>query len=202
VIGRQRRWGLWRGERGVALVLTLLVLLSLSGLLAAYLAVAAHEPHISRNLSDASRSRYVAEAGIERAYNVLVATGDVVGRWSELLVGATVAQPWVAVDGLTNIAVGAQPNSGVFTVVLRNDNGPADTHLTGLSATTRPAMDASPNDDNNRTVIVRSTGTFNGVTTTIEAVVQRAPLPAGVPVSAEVLQRMRALHSITSWREL
>jgi hypothetical protein len=51
-------------------------------------------------------------------------------------------------------------------------------------------------------VIVRSTGTFNGVTTTIEAVVQRAPLPAGVPVSAEVLQRMRALHSITSWREL
>ena len=202
MIGRQRRWRLWRGERGVALVVTLVVLLSLSGLLAAYLAVSAHEPQISRNLADASRSRYVAEAGVERAYNVLVVTGDALGRWSEVLVGATVAQPWVAIAGLTNVAIGAQPNGGIVSVVVRNDNGPVDTRLTGLTATSTPAMDVSPTDDNNRTVIIRSTGTFNGVTSTIEAVVQRAPLPAGVPVSAETLQSMRALHSITSWREL
>lgn len=197
-----RRGLLMRGERGMALVLTLLMLLSLSGLLAAYLAVSSVEPQISRNLADASRARYLAEAGIERGYNVLVATGDAAGRWSELLAGATVTQPWVAVAGLTNIAIGPQPNGGVFSVTIRNDNGPTDTRLTGLSAISTPSMDTSPTTDDNRTVIIRSTGTFNGVATTIEAVVQRASLPAGVAVNAEALQGMRALHSITSWREL
>jgi Tfp pilus assembly protein PilX len=197
-----RRRQVWRGQRGVALVLTLLVLLGLGGLLAAYLAVSSLEPQMSRNLADTSRSRYLAEAGMERAYNVLVAAGDASGRWSELLAGATVGQPWVAIAGLTNVAVGATPNAGVFSVTIRNDNGPSDTRLTGLTASTTPPMDASPTADDNRTVIVRSAGTVNGTTTTIEAVVRRAALPAGVTITAETLQSMRALHSITSWREL
>ena len=164
-------------ERGVALVLTLLVLLVLGGLLAAYLAVSTLEPQISRNLADASRARHLAEAGIERGFNVLVASADASGGWSDLLAGATTVRPWVALAGLTNTAIGVA-GAGTFSVSLRNDNGAADTPLTGLSATTRPAMDTSPTVDDNKTVIVRSIGTFNGVTKTIEVVVQRAALPA------------------------
>jgi Tfp pilus assembly protein PilX len=163
-------------ERGVALVLTLLVLLVLGGLLAAYLGVSTLEPQISRNLADASRARHLAEAGIERGFNVLVATTDAAGGWSDLLASATTARPWVALPGLTNAAIGAA-GAGTFSVSIRNDNGAADTPLTGLSATTRPVMDTSPTADDNKTIIVRSIGTFNGVTKTVEVVVQRAALP-------------------------
>ena len=51
-----------RNERGIALILALMVLLCLTGLVLSYLSVSALEPQISRNLSDASRSRYLAEA--------------------------------------------------------------------------------------------------------------------------------------------
>jgi Tfp pilus assembly protein PilX len=163
-------------QRGVAFVLVLLVLLGLSGLLAAYLAVSTLEPQISRNLAAASRARYLAEAGIERGFNVLVATADADGGWSGLLGGATTARPWVAIAGLTNIAVGVGA-AGTFSVTIRNDNGAPDTPLTGLSATTRPAMDTSPTADANGTVIMRSAGTFSGLTKTIEVVVRRAEVP-------------------------
>jgi hypothetical protein len=46
-----------------------------------------------------------------------------------------------------------------------------------LSGTTNPAMDTSPTTDANKTVIMRSAGTFNGTTKTIEVVVQRVALP-------------------------
>jgi Tfp pilus assembly protein PilX len=163
-------------QHGIALVLVLVLLLGLSGLLAAYLAVSTLEPQISRNLAAASRARYLAEAGIERGFNVLVATADAAGGWSGLLGAATPGRPWVAIAGLTNIAVGVGA-SGTFSVTIRNDNGAADTPLTGLSATTRPAMDTSPSADANGTVIMRSAGTFGGLTKTIEVVVRRAGVP-------------------------
>jgi hypothetical protein len=67
---------------------------------------------------------------------------------------------------------------GTFSVTIRNDNGGADTPLTGLSATTRPTMDTSATTDANATVIMRSAGTFNGTTKTVEVVVRRAALPS------------------------
>ena len=165
-------------ERGVALVLTLVLLLGLGGLVAAYLAVSTLEPQIARNLADASRARHLAEAGIERGFNVLVATAaEAGGGWSGLLAGATAQRPWVGLAGLTNIALGSAAR-GTFSVTIRNDNGGADTTLTGLSATTRPAMDTSPTIDANATVIMRSAGTFNGMTKTVEVVVRRAALPS------------------------
>jgi Tfp pilus assembly protein PilX len=160
-------------ERGVALVLTLLVLLGVGGLLAAYLAVSTIEPQISRNLAEASRARYLAEAGIERGFTVLIASADAAGGWSGLLAGATTARPWVALDGLTNAVLAG----GRFSVMIRNDNGATDTPLTGLSATTRPAMDTSPTVDANTTLIMRASGTSNRATKTIEVVVRRAALP-------------------------
>ena len=164
-------------ERGVALVLTLVLLLGLGGLVAAYLAISTLEPQIARNLADGSRARHLAEAGIERGFNVLVATAaDAGGGWSDLLAGATAQRPWVGLAGLTNIALGSATR-GTFSVTIRNDIGAADTTLTGLSATTRPAMDTSPTTDANATVIMRSAGTFNGMTKTVEVVVRRAALP-------------------------
>ena len=197
----QRRACLSRDERGVALILTLLLLLGLGGLVAAYLAISALEPQISRNLADGTRARYLAEAGIERGFNVLSETADSDGSWTTLLAGASTARPWVAIAGLTDTAV-ADPANGTFSVTVRNDNGAPDTTVTGLSAATRPPMDTSPTDDANRTVIMRSAGTFNRATATIEVVVQRAPLPPGSSTSAEALRELRALHSITSWREI
>jgi Tfp pilus assembly protein PilX len=174
-----RRHGRTGGkERGLALVLTLVLLLGLGGLVAAYLAVSTLEPQISRNLADGSRARNLAEAGIERGFNVLVAAAaDAGGGWSDLLAGATAQRPWVALAGMTNIALGSAATRGTFSVIIRNDNGAADTPLTGLSATTRPAMDTSATTDANATVIMRSAGTFNGLTKTVEVVVRRAALP-------------------------
>jgi Tfp pilus assembly protein PilX len=162
-----------RNERGIALILALMVLLCLTGLVLSYLSVSALEPQISRNLSDASRSRYLAEAGIERGYNVLTKTTD----WNTLLGGATTGAPWVAVAGLTNSTISAATNGGAFSVTVRNDNGAADTPLTGLSGTTLPTMDTSPTAENNGIIIMRSSGTFNGMTKTIEVVVRRTTLP-------------------------
>jgi Tfp pilus assembly protein PilX len=166
-----------RAERGAALVVTLVALLVLGGLLATYLAVSALEPQISRNLADASRARHLAEAGVERGFNVLIGTADVAGGWSGLLAGATNARPWVSVAGLANVTLTGTANAGTFSVSVRNDNGASDTPITGLTGSTQPRMDTSPTADDNATVIMRSTGTFNRVSKTVEVVVQRATLP-------------------------
>jgi hypothetical protein len=172
-----RRHACRRNDRGAALVATLVVLLVMGGLLASYLAVSALEPQISRNLADASRARHLAEAGVERGFNLLIGVADAAGGWSSLLVDATSARPWVPLAGLTNVAPGRSANAGTFSVTVRNDNGASDSPITGLSATTRPRMDTSPTADDNATVIMRSTGTFNRVSKTVEVVVQRATLP-------------------------
>jgi Tfp pilus assembly protein PilX len=166
-----------RNERGIALILAVMVLLCLTGLVLASLSVSALEPQISRNLSDASRARYLAEAGIEVGFNVLVSTADANNSWTGLLVGATTGSPWVAVAGLTNSSLSGVTNGGTYSVTVRNDNGAADTPLTGLTGGTSPAMDASPTADSNKVVIMRSAGTFNGMTKTIEVVVRRVSLP-------------------------
>src|SRR5437899_3056312 len=170
---RRRRHTL-RNEQGVALILAIMVLLCLTGLVLSYLSVSALEPQISRNLSDGTRLRYLAEAGIERGYNLLTKTGD----WNTVLVGATVGAPWVALTGLTNAAITAATNGGTFSVTVRNDNGAADTPFTGLSNTTVPPMDSSPTAESNGVLIMRSTATFNGATKTLEVVVRRTLLPS------------------------
>jgi len=72
--------GMWRtrlnNEQGVAIVLAVMVLLVLTGILMAFLSVSALEPQISRNVADTARARYLAEAGIEIGFNLLVNTGD------------------------------------------------------------------------------------------------------------------------------
>src|SRR5205809_7351636 len=110
-------------ERGIALILALMVLLTLSGLSLALLASSALEPRISRNLHDASRSRWLAEAGIELGYGLLAAPVAAGGTWSALLASATADAPWVALPSLAR-AVLSGPTSaeGTCTVIIRNDS--------------------------------------------------------------------------------
>src|SRR3990172_6957911 len=63
-----------RNERGVALPLTLLTLVMLSGLLLAFLAMSVHEPQIAQNHVSSSRAFHIADAGIEHAWAVLPST--------------------------------------------------------------------------------------------------------------------------------
>ncbi len=180
-----RNWRtLLSNERGVALVLSLMMLLALTGLLLAFLSVSALEPQISKNIADTARARYLAEAGIEVGFNMLVNTGatDINQMFTPTLTGATTGGtpgPWVALiangtlSGVTTGGAAAEEAfAGRYNVVVRNDYLASDQALTGLTSN-----DATPAIDTNKIVIVRSTGTFNGATKTIEVVVRRAQLP-------------------------
>src|SRR6516164_7158077 len=119
-------------EQGVALVLALMILLTLTGLVLAFLSASAFEPQISRNHSETIRARYVAEAGIEYAYDTLASN---VGSWNTYLVGATCAQG--AVLGTADSTLpGLGTAHGTFTVKVRNDCQPGDDKLTGVAVDT------------------------------------------------------------------
>ena len=104
-------------ERGVALVMAMMVLLILTGLMLAFLSVSAFEPQISRNHFDSVRARHLAEAGIEAGFNQLIAVD-----WTATLTGATAAAPWRTVAGLNNATLpGLASSYGTFSVTVRND---------------------------------------------------------------------------------
>ena len=180
------------GERGVALVLTLMVLLTLTGLALALLSMSAFEPRISRNLSDAARARYLAEAGIEIGYNTLVTSAGADGAWSPLLAAATADRPWVALPSLSLATVpGLTAADGTFSVSIRNDWGAGDTAVPGEApGGADAALDVSG------VVIMRASGVFKGATRTVEVVVQRRASPPS-PDGAT-----RALCAMSNWREI
>jgi Tfp pilus assembly protein PilX len=166
-------------EQGVALVLALMILLTLTGLVLAFLSASAFEPQISRNHSETIRARYVAEAGVEYAYDTLASN---VGSWNNYLVGATCAQG--AVLGSPKSTLPGLGNAhGTFTVRIRNDCKPGDDKLTGVAVDTSigscdPAAPGDATHDGNCKVIVTSSGTIGTTTRTITVVVSKtAALP-------------------------
>lgn len=171
-----------RNERGVALPLALFALVMLTGLLLAFLTMAGMEPEMAANLSDVARARYVADAGIEWAYDQLVTNTG----WSNVLLGNDLVTN-TADDGvMTPVGIPAPlntPNFGTFTVVVRNDNQNGDAALTGLAACNAGgASDCGPNlptktNDNNGAVIVTATGTYRGITRQVQVVLRRVTLP-------------------------
>jgi Tfp pilus assembly protein PilX len=177
-----RNWrALLGNERGVALVLSLMMLLALTGLLLAFLSVSAMEPQISRNVADTARARYLAEAGIEIGFNMLVNTGDITQSFTPAVASGSSGAPWVALvtngtlAGVTGGGATAEAAfAGTYNVVVRNDYLASDQSLTGSNPTTTGETAAA---DFNKIVIMRATGTFNGATKTIEVVVRRATLP-------------------------
>lgn len=168
-------------EQGVALVLALMILLTLTGLVLAFLSASAFEPQISRNHSETVRARYVAEAGVEYAYDTLATN---VGSWNDHLAGATCAQGPVL--GAPNLSLpGLGSAHGTFTVRIRNDCKAGDDQLTGVALDTTtggcdPAAPGTATRDGNCKVIVTSTGTIGTTTRTITVVVSKT---AGLPIN-------------------
>jgi hypothetical protein len=180
-----RNWrALLGNERGVALVLSLMMLLALTGLLLAFLSVSALEPQISKNLADTSRARHLAEAGVEIGFNVLVNSAS----FSTAVGSANASAPWVALvtngtlSGVTAGGSAAEATfAGTYNVLVRNDYLASDQALTGVNPATpgpcSPPAAETVSADCNGLLIMRSTGTFNGATKTIEVVVRRGMLP-------------------------
>jgi Tfp pilus assembly protein PilX len=172
----------WRtllgNERGVALPLAMILLVVLTMLTLTFMSLGSVEPQISRNLSDGARARQLAESGIEWAFTQLAgkAFDDATLLGSGLTTGGVDCGAGItckvlisgqALPGLTSTA-------GTFTVTLRNDLNSLNTDqaLIGNGNT----LDTSNSVDNNKIVILKSTGTFNGASRTITAVVQRGNL--------------------------
>lgn len=154
-------------ERGIAVVLGLIALLTLTALVLAFLGVSAFEPQISRNLADGTKARYLAEAGLEAALDTL--TTNLQGNWNTMLTGATcTAGTTGVVFGTANSALpGLTTASGTYTVSIRNDCQATDGMLTGVAA------DPTATTDSNGHVILTSTGTFGSATRTVTAVATR-----------------------------
>jgi hypothetical protein len=172
----------WRkllgNERGVALPLAMILLVVLTMLTLTFMSLGSVEPQISRNLSDGARARQLAESGIEWGFNqlagkafddsTLLGSGQVTGT-VDCGTGITckVLVSGQALPGLTAVA-------GTFTVTLRNDLNTLNTDQQ-LIGSGNP-VDTSTSVDNNKIVILKSTGTFNGASRTVTAVVQRGNL--------------------------
>jgi Tfp pilus assembly protein PilX len=155
-----------RDERGIAVVVGLVALMTLTALVLAFLAVSAWEPQISRNLADGARARYVAEAGLEAAYDTLIANTN----WNGLLAGSvcTNANNGNVVGAANSALPGLTSASGTYTVRVRNDCRVNDGVLTGVTA------EANATDTNDR-VILTAVGTFSNAQRTISVVVLRVP---------------------------
>jgi Tfp pilus assembly protein PilX len=155
-----------RDERGIAVVVGLIALMTLTALVLAFLAVSAWEPQISRNLADGTRARYVAEAGLEAAYDTLIANTN----WNAMLVGSTCAPTdngsVLGAQGTT--LPGLTAASGTYTVRVRNDCRVNDSLLTGVT------LEGNATDANDR-VILTAIGTFGNAQRTISVVVMRVP---------------------------
>jgi hypothetical protein len=172
----------WRkllgNERGVALPLAMILLVVLTMLTLTFMSLGSVEPQISRNLSDGARARQLAESGIEWGFNqlagkpfddsTLLGFGQVTGT-VDCGTGITckVLVSGQALPGLTAVA-------GTFTVTLRNDLNTLNTDQQ-LIGSGNP-VDTSTSVDNNKIVILKSTGTFSGASRTVTAVVQRGNL--------------------------
>jgi len=185
-----RWWKVLRDERGVALPLAMILLMILTMLTLAFMSLGTVEPQISKNLSDGARARQLAESGVEWAMSSQVGNNDFNGT---TLLGGTMTTNGSCGTGNTcrvlatsQTLPGLTSTQGTFTVTLRNDlnTKPADQQLIGTTVT----RDSSTTVDSNGVLILTSTGTFNGASRTITAVIQRGNLNINAAVSLPGVQ--------------
>jgi Tfp pilus assembly protein PilX len=165
-----------RDERGIALVVALVTLLTLSALVLAFLAMSAFEPQISANLAAGTQARYVAEAGVEAAFDGLALTPN----WNDALVGATCSTGALAPNTTANMAVaGMTAASGTFTVRVRNDCFTGSATVSADNVLTGVALEAAgnANTDGNSRLIITSVGAVGNATRTIKVVMRKLQLP-------------------------
>jgi hypothetical protein len=161
-----------RSRQGVALVMALLVLLSLSALVLAFLTMSALEPLISQNLADATAARTLADSGIELVFDTLATTAD----WSMVIAAASsrsclTGDPGIAVIAPGTPLPGLPAGSGTIGVRARNDCQTSDENLTGT-----PSEAGRATTDGNGRLVLQSTGVKNAVARTISVVAVKATL--------------------------
>ena len=182
----------WRkllgNERGVALPLAMILLMVLTMLTITFMSLGSVEPQISRNLSDGARARQLAESGIEWGFNYVA--GKDFNYDATLFAGSMTTNGSCGTGITCRVLVtgqalpGLTSTAGTFTVTMRNDLGAGDQALIGSGN----LLDSSATLDNNSMVILKSTGTFNGASKTVTAVVQRGNLPINGAVSLPGVQ--------------
>lgn len=160
----------------MALTLTLSVLVALTVPMLALLSVSALEPLIARNLVDASRAFYLAEAGIEWALTQAVETPT----------------PDPVAPGTTGPAPEEQPPAGAAGQGSPVNLTPAASLLPWGTSSITARSDGLPG-----VVILTSTGTVNGAQRTIEVAVR--PPRANQDGSEE--PGGTGKPGIVSWRE-
>jgi Tfp pilus assembly protein PilX len=189
-VGMNRVFNWIRDERGVALPLAMILLMVLTLLTITFMSLGAVEPQISQNLSDGARARQLAESGLEWAMSAQIGNQDLN---SATLLGGTMTSAGACGTGNTcrvlataQALPGLTSSSGTFAVTLRNDinTNAGDQQLIGTTLT----RDSSTTVDSNGVVILTSTGTFNGASRTITAVVQRGNLNINAALSLPGVQ--------------
>lgn len=168
----------FRDQHGVALPLALFVLLALSGFLLAFISMAGMDPTIAANLNDTTRARYMAETGMEWAFDQLIQqTAQNPSTNFSAVVSAILGPPNNGVMATNMPLPGLTPTSGTFSVTIRNDNLANDSQITG-----QPVDPGGATNDTNSVVIITATGTFNGMTRQIQQVMSHVDLniPAAV----------------------
>jgi Tfp pilus assembly protein PilX len=179
-----------RDERGVALPLAMILLMVLTLLTITFMSLGAVEPQISKNLSDGVQARQLAESGIEWAMSSQIGNQDFNGA---NLLGGTMTTNGACGTGNTcrvlassQTLPGLTSSSGTFAVTLRNDinTNAGDQQLIGTGNT----RDSSTTVDSNGMIILTSTGTYNGASRTITAVVQRGNLNINAALSLPGVQ--------------
>jgi hypothetical protein len=177
-------------ERGVALPLAMILLMVLTMLTLTFLTLGQVEPQISRNLSDGARARQLAESGLEWAMSTQIGNNDLN---SATLLGGTMTTGGACGTGITcRVLASAQTlpgmtsGQGTFGVILRNDRNSisGDQALIGSGNT----VDSSWTVDSNGIVILAATGSFNGASRTVTAVIQRGNLNINAALSLPGVQ--------------
>jgi Tfp pilus assembly protein PilX len=179
-----------RDERGVALPLAMILLMVLTLLTITFMSLGAVEPQISKNLSDGARARQLAESGIEWAMSAQIGNQDF--NSVNLLAGTMTSGGACGTGNTCRVLASSQAlpgltsSSGTFAVTLRNDinTNAGDQQLIGTANT----RDSSTTVDSNSIVIVTSTGSYNGASRTITAVVQRGNLNINAALSLPGVQ--------------
>ena len=168
----------WRellgNERGTALALALISLVIMTALAIGLATMGGVEARISAGQSASTRARLLAESGIE--YALLSLAG--VGFTDALQAGTVTVDPDRVLIAAGTTLPGLGSGYGTFGVTIRNDINAGDNLMTGAAAcaTCAPAETGNATSDSNGVVILTSTGTVDGATRVVVAVVQRGNL--------------------------
>jgi Tfp pilus assembly protein PilX len=119
-------------ERGVALAMTLIVMVLLTTLIVAFVVLATSEPQIANNQATSAQARALAESGVERALWALSAGGAPSPPSGALVLDASYNLPSpmpAPYDGSTFVSVSAR---GGFTVTVANGTQPNQKVVTAV----------------------------------------------------------------------